>query len=348
MRHLAVCLAGLAAIGASFAEGVSVSTVESRPGYNSWPMIQSVGGRLVCTYSRGTKHDPLEAPRRAWAKWSDDGGRTWHGPHLIAGESGRGETPIGKGLDSKGAGLFWIRSYPGALSHSLYRTTDGESFELLAAPKLSPAPVQITDIVHVPGRGMVALWFAGNYLDSDRGKSWGELVSTDDGRTWTQRTIAGGLAKSQWPTEPSFVRLPDGRMLGVARSERYKKGEALQWQIESVDGGLTWTQRETNIRDVMASTPSLIYDAKADLVYNYYYERGKCMLKCRVARPGDVWGRPLAWPEPRVVSRGSDSPWDSGNACATSMDGRHYVAYYTGDPTNTSVVVALDAAAEGR
>ena len=340
MRRLVVCLACLAA-AAACADGVS--TVESGEGYSSWPMIQSVGDRLVCAYSRGTKHDPLEAPRRAWAKWSDDCGRTWHGPRLVGDESGRGETPIGKGLDSKGAGLFWVRSFPGEKRHTLYRTTDGETFELLAAPKLSPSPVQITDIVQVPGRGMVALWFAGNYYDSDRGKSWGEVVSTDDGRTWTQRMIADGLAKSQWPTEPSFVRLPDGRLLGIARSERYKPGEALQWQLESTDGGLTWTQRETNIRDVMASTPSLIYDAKTDRVYNYYYERGKCMLKRRVARPDDVWGKPLAWPEPEVVSRGGDSPWDCGNACATSMGGRHYVAYYTGDPTNTSVVVVRAA-----
>ena len=338
MRRTVFCLALLVACAACAG---GESTVESGEGYSSWPMIQSVGSRLVCAYSRGTKHDPLESVRRAWAKWSDDGGRTWHGPHLVGDESGRGETPVGKGLDSKGAGLFWVRSFPGEKRHTLYRTTDGETFERIAAPSLSPSPVQITDIVHVPGRGMVALWFAGSYLESDRGKSWGELVSVDDGRTWTQRTIAGGLSKSQWPTEPSFVRLPDGRLLGIARSERYRPGEALQWQLESTDGGITWTQSETNIRDVMASTPSLIYDAKADLVCNYYYERGKGALKRRVVRPDVVWGKPLAWPAPEVVARGSDSSWDSGNACATAAGGRHYVAYYTGDPTNTSVVVVL-------
>lgn len=330
-----------------------VSNVETRPGYNSWPMIQSVGKRLVCTYSVGVSHDPLEAVRSTWAKWSDDGGRTWVGPHLIADDPECGETPIGKGLDSKGAGLFWVRSYSARKKyHVLYRTTDGVAFERIATPVLDPMPVQITDIVHVPGRGLVCLWFAGNYLDTDSTKSWGELVSVDDGRTWTQRTIEKGLSKSQWVTEPSFTRLPDGRLLCIARSERYDPGEALQWQLESVDGGFTWKRAMTNIRDVMASTPSLVYDSASGLLHNYYYERGKRTLKRRVARPDDVWGKPLSWPEPEIIAYGSDSPWDSGNACATAVGRRHYIAYYTGKDPNTSVVVAaidaVDAAAAKR
>ena len=327
-------------VAAAVAVAGSVA-VESRPGYNSWPMIQSVGERLVCTYSRGTKHDVFEGVRGAWAKWSDDGGRTWSGPHLVADDPTVGETPIGKGLDSTGAALFWIRAYGEKTKrHELYRTTDGVTFERISVPSLDPMPVQITDIFRVPGRGLVALWFAGNYLESDTHKCWGELVSTDDGRTWTQRTIERDLAKDRWPTEPSVARLPDGRLICIARSERYQPEKALQWQLESTDGGFTWTKRETNIRDVMASTPSLVYDEKTDLLYNYYYERGKCVLKRRVVRPEAVWGKPLAWPEPEVVSRGSDSPWDSGNACATFVGQRHYVAYYTGKHPDTSVVVA--------
>ena len=322
-----------------------VSTVESRPGYNSWPMIQAVGKRLVCSYSVGVSHDPLEAVRSTWAKWSDDGGKSWNGPFLVAEDPSCGETPIGKGLDSKGAGLFWVRSYSDTKKyHVLYRTTDGVKFERLCVPKLSPMPVQITDIVHVPGRGLVSLWFAGNYHESDSQKSWGELSSDDDGRTWVQRTIESGLPKSQWATEPSFVRLPDGRLLGIARSERYKPGEALQWQLESADNGLTWKKSETNIRDVMASTPSLVYDPETGLLHNYYYERGKCMLKRRVAHPDTVWGKPTSWPKPQVIAYGSDSAWDSGNACATQVGKRHHIAYYTGKDPDTSVVVAsIDA-----
>ena len=344
---------GAAALALSVIAGVVAaepSVVEERPGYNSWPMIQAVGDRLVCVYSRGTKHDVFEGVRGAWAKWSADGGKTWSEPVRVADAPDYGEVPIGKGVNDTGAALFWIRAYGGPKPHhDLYRTVDGTSFERIATPDLLPLPVQITDIFRVPGRGLVALWFAGNYHETDAHKCWGEIVSTDNGRTWTQRTIAKDLAKDRWPTEPSVVRLSDGRLLCIARSERYQPEKALQWQLESTDGGLTWSCLETNIRDVMASTPSLVLDIRRDIVYNYYYERGKGGLKSRRAHSADVWGKPLAWPEPTVIVRGSDAPWDSGNANATLLKGVHYIAYYTGKHPNTSVVVvAVDPCCESR
>ncbi|MBR2837461.1 MAG: exo-alpha-sialidase [Kiritimatiellae bacterium] len=334
----AICV--MAAYASAAAAEVTALTVETGSGYSSWPMIQAVGDRLVCAYSRGTAHDIVQGVRDALAKWSADGGRTWSQPVAVAASPEYGETPIGKGLDETGAALFWVRAYGGRKPHhALYRTTDGERFELLATPELSPLPVQITDVFHVPGRGLVALWFAGSYGDA-ADKSWGEVVSTDGGRTWRQRTIEKDLPKREWPTEPSVARLPDGRLLCIARSEILSGEGACQWQMESTDGGLSWTRTATNIRDVFASTPSLLFDAKSNLLYNYYYERGKGTLKRRVAKPNAVVGHPLAWPEPEVVARGSDSPWDAGNANATSLGKTHYVAYYSGKGHDTSVVVA--------
>ena len=330
----------MATLASAASAEVAVSTVETGMGYSSWPMIQAVGDRFVCVYSRGTKHDIDQGVRDALAKWSADGGRTWSKVVPVAVSPDYGETPIGKGLDETGAALFWVRAYGGKKPHhELYRTMDGERFELISTPELSPLPVQITDIFHVPGRGLVALWFAGKYGDA-ADKSWGEVVSTDGGRTWTQRTIEKDLPKTEWPTEPSVARLPDGRLLCIARSEILKGEGARQWQMESTDGGLTWTRRATNIRDVFASTPSLLFSAKSGLVYNYYYERGKGTLKRRVAKPDSVFGNPLAWPEPEVVARGSDSHWDAGNANATSLGKTHCVAFYSGRGRDTSVVVA--------
>ena len=337
---VSACALAMSAAASAAPPNGRVSTVETGMGYSSWPMIQSVGGRLVCVYSRGTAHNVDQGVRDAWAKWSADGGRTWSQPVAVAVSPDYGETPIGKGLDETGAALFWVRAYGGRKPHhALYRTADGERFELVSTPELSPLPVQITDIFHVPGRGLVALWFAGRYGDL-ADKSWGEVVSADGGRTWKQRTVEKDLPKSEWPTEPSVARLADGRLVCIARTEVLSGEGARQWQMESADGGLTWTRRATNIRDVFASTPSLLFDAKAGLIYNYYYERGKGTLKRRVAKPDSVLGNPLAWPEPEVVARGSDSPWDAGNANATSLGGAHYVAYYSGRGRDTSVVVA--------
>ena len=45
--------------------------------YNSWPMVQALGDRLVCAYSRGRRHTIHEGERGVFARTSADGGRTW-------------------------------------------------------------------------------------------------------------------------------------------------------------------------------------------------------------------------------------------------------------------------------
>ncbi len=51
--------------------------VQDVSGYNSWPMIQAIGEKLVCTYSRGTEHTIGEDARAVYARTSMDGGKTW-------------------------------------------------------------------------------------------------------------------------------------------------------------------------------------------------------------------------------------------------------------------------------
>ena len=116
---------------------------------------------------------------------------------------------------------------------------------------------------------------------------------------------------------------------------------ASQFQLTSTDDGATWTRARTNIRDVQASTPSLVYDAEKGLVYNYYYERGRKVIKRRVARVDDVWSDPLAWPVGEAVAVGDEErPHDAGNVNAVAVGGRHYLAYYSGTHADTSVYVA--------
>ncbi|MBQ5794888.1 MAG: exo-alpha-sialidase, partial [Kiritimatiellae bacterium] len=54
-----------------------VRVVQDVDGYNSWQMIQALGARLVCAYSRGSAHTIHEGKRDVFARFSDDGGRTW-------------------------------------------------------------------------------------------------------------------------------------------------------------------------------------------------------------------------------------------------------------------------------
>ena len=315
--------------------------VEDRPGYNSWPMMQAIGSTLVCTYSRGTAHTIHEGIRDAYARTSTDGGRTWTPEICFANDQKVGEVMIGKGADFDGAALFWVRclGMPKA-HHDLYRTTDGVTFEKIAEPELSPFPMQITDIFHVDGK-LMALWFATRYRDGEDDNHWGTLTSEDNGRTWKQTTMELVRQKAELPTEPCVVNLGGGRLLGLARTENGGDSLASQFQLTSLDNGVTWKKTRTNIRDVLASSPSLIYDRETGLVYNYYYERGRHVVKCRVAKADAIFDHPFDWPLPQPVLIGDEKrPHDAGNVNAVEMNGHHYLTYYSGTDKDTAVYVA--------
>lgn len=332
---VALCLA----MTACERERTVVYTVEDAPGYNCWPMIQPVGNRLVCVYTVGKYHDTSERGRGAYARYSDDGARSWSERILIDENPGYGTSSIGKGTDTEGKALFWIRRMPESPRMALYRTADGKTFELISAPSLDPNPMQITDIYHTP-EGLECLWFSDDYSEERDNKSWGSLVSRDNGLTWEQRIIEKDLPKKDWPTEPSVVVLGDGCLLAIARCEM---ADGHQFQLTSYDWGKTWTKTATNIDDVLQSTPTLIYDKTKGLIYNYYYQRGAGLLKVRVAQVKDILENGNAWPEPRVLAEGGrERPWDSGNANAVAMKSRHFITYYSGDPVNCGVFVATN------
>ena len=218
----------------AFSPRARLSVVQDVEGYNSWPMIQVTGGRLVCAYGRGKGHS-VEGSRGAYARTSTDCGRTWSPEVCIANDPVICEGAEGSGRDSTGAALFWMNCRGhGHIRHELYRTVDGTAFEKISAPELSPEPIQITGIFSVPGKGLMALWFAGNYRSGEPCNSWGTLVSRDDGKTWAQRTVESGLAKQDWPTEICVAPLGGGRLLAIGRSEGDVKR---QFQLTSLDGG---------------------------------------------------------------------------------------------------------------
>ena len=196
-------------------KGTVVHTVEDAPGYNCWPMIQSIGNRLVCVYTVGKFHDTSEKGRGAYARYSDDGAKSWSERILIDESPEYGTSSIGKGMDSDGNALFWIRRMNANPRMALYRTSDGKTFELISTPSLDPDPMQITDIFTTPD-GLECLWFSDDYSDDNDNKSWGALVSKDNGLTWEQRVIERDLPKKDWPTEPSVAVIGDGSCEGYS------------------------------------------------------------------------------------------------------------------------------------
>ena len=183
----------------------------------------------------------------------------------------------------------------------------------------------------------MSLWFAGEYSNKKSGHSWGTLTSADNGLTWTQKTIEKDLPKNEWPTEQCMVHLGNGRILAIARSEG---GAKYQFQLTSTDGGSTWKREKTNICDVRESTPSLFYDPESKTIYNYYYQRGRGMLKRRVAKVDEILGNPLVWQKPEIIAFASAVGYDAGNVNATFIGDTHYLAYYSGDRKKASVVIS--------
>ena len=317
--------------------------VSGAPGYNSWPMIQAMGAKLVCSYSRdnarpmdGHTIDP--GSRDSYVRVSSDGGHTWSPERTVADDPKIGEVNEGIGLDSSGAALLWVRCWGKNRRHELYRTTDGVKMEKIASLAPDPFPMQVMDPVAVAGLGLVSPWFAGSYREGGS-NNWGILVSADDGRTWTQRVIESGLSVKDWVTEPSLVDLGGGRLLIVGRCEQNLGN---QFQVTSADNGKTWKKARTNIGDVRESTPSLIYDRETGLLANYYYHRGARMLKRRVVAADFIFDRPGAWPEPEVLERGfEDRPYYAGNVKATRLCDMDCCAWYSGTPSNSTVVVTV-------
>ncbi len=319
----------------------SVLTVQDTIGYNSWSFVQALGKTLVCAYSRGMEHRIEEPCRGVYARMSQDGGRTWQAESTVVNTADDCESAIGKGLDENGAMLLWVRCIGKRWHHDLFRSADGVAFERIASLEPSPMPMQITDVFHVEGVGLMSLWFSGHYRDVPE-NSWGTLVSRDNGLTWKQTTIEDGLGKGDWPTEPSCVPLGDGRLFAIARMEFC--GDALpsrQFQLQSEDNGKTWRKFRTNIDDVCMSTPSLILDSSSGLISNYYYQRGAGLLKRRSGLVESLWDHPTAWSEPEIICNGSVNAHHAGNVNACAFGDRHACTFYSGDEKQTDVLLTL-------
>lgn len=321
----------------------SAYVVSECRGYNSWPMIQAMGELLVCSYSRDSAcprdgHGIGAGTRDAYLRISRDGGRTWSVETVLAADPTVGEVNEGVGLDASGAALLWVRCWGKQRRHELYRTVDGVTTEKLATITPDPFPMQVTNPVRVEGLGLVSPWFAGSYR-AGGSNSWGLLVSRDEGRTWEQRAIEKDLTVKDWVTEPALVDLGKGRLLIIGRCEQNLGN---QFQVTSTDGGKTWTKRRTNISDVAESTPALLYDRASDMLTHYYYQRGARLLKRRAASAKYVFDHPTCWPEPQVLARGFEiRPHDAGNVNVTRKGASDCCAWYTGTPSNATVVVTV-------
>jgi len=76
------------------------------------------------------------------------------------------------------------------------------------------------------------------------------------------------------------------------------------------------------------------------LLSNYYYQRGRGILRRRVVDPDSVFGNPLHWPVSEAVAIGSPITFDAGNVNATTIRGTHFLTFYSGKAPDTAILVS--------
>lgn len=317
--------------------------------YNSWPMIISSGARLHCYYSKGIEHDtPSTAGRSVVARYSDDDGETWSAERILVDGGGSVDyATCGKGVDSAGNILLWVRRTAVANTPTmhLYRSTDGgDTFTLIASPTFAVRVIQITDIISVPTVGLMAFWMAGA-LSGEAGRSWGTVVSANDGATWTQSKKEDSADDLSWPTEISGAYLGSGKIMAIGRSEVTWTASAQQsmFQLTSSNYGSTFSRNRTNISDIHKSTPSVINDASGFNVY-YFRRTWGSVRRRQLADTTTVFSGGASarlWPAAAPIAQFSNfTDADAGNANACVHNGYHFIAYYLGDPSNCSILVS--------
>lgn len=303
--------------------------------YNAWSFVGHTNGRLVCVYAKGNTHADA-ATGTIYAKTSHNG-VVWSTERLVINTPNIRNTITGKGIDSNGDMLVWGRKgYPSSSDSTtfhLYRTSDGKEFHHVSSPVFNQYPGHIGDIINVPDVGLLAFFNTYN-LDT---WAYGIVTSSDNGLTWTQTVIESGLTKAECPTEISGVYGGDGRILALGRKEDSGDRDFTMFQIQSNDGGQTWTKQFTNITDCALSTPSVLYDENTGEVTAYYYQRAVGVLRMRRNPFSSVWNNPTVWADSSVIATGSTQTSHAGNVNAVEFGESHIVTFYSGNSTDTGI-----------
>ena len=313
--------------GTSLCVGKTLNLIKP-VGYNCWPFIGTVGDNLVCLYSKGSNH--YDAGFNVYSIVSTNG-VIWSEPTLIFGSPNIRENITGKGQNSEGDLLIWLRKTQSdeKTIFELHKTTDGVSYSKVSEISINnDSFAHIGDIIWQPySKSLTA--FYNTYGDT---REWGVLRSSDDGVTWTQTPIETGISVSECPLEISGTYLNSGKMIAIGRND---SGEnAKLFQLESTNYGATWEKYTTNIDDTYQSTPSLC-NVKDELTL-FYYHRCTGKLRMRKNKYTDVWDT-HEWSESKVVALGSKSPLDAGNVNATVWNEYLVASFYSGNEENTGI-----------
>lgn len=118
------------------------------------------------------------------------------------------------------------------------------------------------DVEHLDGDGAMSLWV----------RRWGkgkahDLYRSEDGIHFSL------LATPELDVQPvqntDVFHVPEVGLMCLGFAGNYRQDTSHKWGLmTSDDNGLNWTRSQSNISDIRASTPSLIYDSETRLLSN--------------------------------------------------------------------------------
>ena len=313
------------------------TTIVEPDRYSAWPLIGSVGGRLICVYTVADQH--VATDTSLYMKTSETRGRTWSEPREIFTEKTGVKGITGVGYNSEGEMLLWYRNglwgrsadgTVASVTHQLYKT-DGRTVTLLSSPDFPLRGGHIGNIFRIPNKGMLAFYNTYGKL-----RSWGVLKSTDNGATWEQIPVEEKIPMAECPVEMECAYVDGDKILALGRKDD-EEGTMAMFQLQSCDGGKTWTKEYTNITDSYGNSPSVICDSERGIINLYYFVRFKGELRRRVVSFRDVWDAPQSWKDSELLTTEPYSGWHTGNVKTVAVDGEHICTYYAGTKTTTGV-----------
>ena len=315
-----------------------VMTIAPPDKYSCWPRIGKVGNRLVCMFVKVLVHEDPHTGKGALYTSISENGIIWTPKRLSIDTEHLRDGVTGCGNDADGNLLFFDRvGYPSNANtyYDVYRTSNGVSFEKISNIPASSSLGHCGDIINVPTKGLMAFFGTyGNYSDS---RSWGYILSEDNGETWNKVTIEDSLLSSECPMEISAAYLGDGKILAVGRYEG--NDNEYMWQMQSSDYGVTWNRVATNVAGSY-NTPSMIYNSISSKVSLYIYNRSTGKLEYREAELNNIWDNPTNWPNAEIIASGAASQ-DAGNVTTCQYGQLQIAAYYTGTSSETGIYCIL-------
>ncbi len=228
---------------------IAISRTQTGQQWLGIPGIECTpGGRLYITWFSGGDTEP--APENAvFVSWSDDGGRTFGQPVLLA-EPHDGERAFDSCLWLDPTGALWLiynRSNRQARQHGVWVKTCHQpdaSTPVWSDPRPIPYGVPYCFRLNKPtvlstGQWLMPMtyapiaddhWFADRHRQNLQGVGW----SQDQGRTWS---LHGAVVAPPLASENMIVERRDGSVLMYIRT-----GSGVIWQSISIDKGRTWSE----------------------------------------------------------------------------------------------------------